>query len=97
MKWNYERPQCVCCDCVAVCHSVFPTLCVLQESLKVEMALTEAKFESAQRSLEADLQAQMEKKVSGWGWGVGGDFVTCFMSACPSLRSLGRRLLAPKS
>ena len=37
--------------------------CLMQESLKVEMALTEAKFESAQRSLEADLQAQMEKKV----------------------------------
>ena len=69
----------------------------------MEMALTEAKFESAQRSLEADLQAQMEKKVSGCWWGLwevgggGGDFVTCFMSACPSLHSLGRRLLAPKS
>ena len=44
--------------------SSFPSwVCVSQESLKVEMALTEAKFESAQRSLEADLQAQMEKKV----------------------------------
>ena len=52
----------------------------------MEMALTEAKFESAQRSLEADLQAQMEKKVSGcwWGrWGVwrgggGGGFCDMF-------------------
>lgn len=48
--------------------------CLMQESLKVEMALTEAKFESAQRSLEADLQAQMEKKVRAL-W-------LCFFSIC---------------
>lgn len=35
-----------------------------QESLKVEMSITEAKYESAQRSLEADLHSQMEKEVS---------------------------------
>nr|KAG5698474.1 hypothetical protein BaRGS_022004 [Batillaria attramentaria] len=35
-----------------------------KESLKVEMAITEAKFESAQRSLEADMHAQMEREIS---------------------------------
>ena len=34
--------------------------------MKVEMALMEAKFESAQRSLEADLHAQMEREVRKW-------------------------------
>ncbi|XP_070173359.1 nucleoprotein TPR-like isoform X2 [Littorina saxatilis] len=35
-----------------------------KESLKVEMALTEAKFESAHRALEADLHSHMEKKLA---------------------------------
>lgn len=31
--------------------------------MKVEMGIMEAKFESSQRSLEADLQSKMEKEV----------------------------------
>ena len=36
----------------------------LKESLKVEMGIMEAKFESAQRTLEAELASQMEKEVN---------------------------------
>ncbi|XP_048246896.1 uncharacterized protein LOC124118077 [Haliotis rufescens] len=35
-----------------------------KESLKVEMAILEAKFESSQRKMEADLHSQMEKEIS---------------------------------
>ncbi|KAK3095311.1 hypothetical protein FSP39_013099 [Pinctada imbricata] len=35
-----------------------------KESLKVEMGIMEAKFESAQRSLEADLHSHMEKEIA---------------------------------
>ncbi|GFN91519.1 centrobin [Plakobranchus ocellatus] len=35
-----------------------------KESQKVEMSIMEAKFESAQRKLEADLHAQMEKEIA---------------------------------
>ncbi|XP_059171227.1 uncharacterized protein LOC131952514 isoform X2 [Physella acuta] len=35
-----------------------------KESQKVEMAIMEAKFESAQRKLETDLHAQMEKEIA---------------------------------
>ncbi|KAK6167227.1 hypothetical protein SNE40_021311 [Patella caerulea] len=35
-----------------------------KESLKVEMSIMEAKYESAARKLEADLQSQMEKEIS---------------------------------
>ncbi|KAH9509432.1 hypothetical protein Btru_045876 [Bulinus truncatus] len=35
-----------------------------KESQKVEMAILEAKFETAQRKLEADLHAQMEKEIA---------------------------------
>ncbi|WAR28879.1 CNTRB-like protein, partial [Mya arenaria] len=35
-----------------------------KESLKVEMGIMEAKFENAQRVLEADLHADMEKQIS---------------------------------
>ncbi|CAL1547612.1 unnamed protein product [Lymnaea stagnalis] len=35
-----------------------------KESQKVEMAIMEAKFESAQRKLEADLHSQMEKEIA---------------------------------
>ena len=85
---------------VWLCHSAFPILCVLQESLKVEMALTEAKFESAQRSLEADLQAQMEKKVSGCWWGLwevgGGGFCDVFY-VCLSISALPwQKIACPK-
>ena len=34
-----------------------------KESMKVEMGIMEAKFESAQRTLEAELASQMEKEV----------------------------------
>ena len=36
---------------------------IFQESMKVEMGIMEAKFENAQRVLEADLQSTMEKQV----------------------------------
>ncbi|VDI38577.1 centrobin [Mytilus galloprovincialis] len=35
-----------------------------KESLKVEMGIMEAKFESSQRTLEAELASQMEKEIS---------------------------------
>lgn len=36
--------------------------------MKVEMGIMEAKFESSQRSLEADLQSKMEKEVRSIIW-----------------------------
>lgn len=51
-KYMYILLKCVFC------------CCFFQESLKVEMGIMEAKFESAQRTLEAELASQMEKEVS---------------------------------
>lgn len=52
------------CDIILSIFCIIFGLINFQESLKVEMSITEAKYESAQRSLEADLHSQMEKEVS---------------------------------
>ena len=38
-------------------------LLLLQESLKVEMGLTEARLENSKRKLESDLRSELERQV----------------------------------
>lgn len=50
--------------------------------MKVEMGIMEAKFESSQRSLEADLQSKMEKEVRSIIWLLYFDCKSRFFGYC---------------
>ncbi|GFS27679.1 centrobin [Elysia marginata] len=67
MKKKKETAELECADLKAEMKKVVLDMEQLlreKESQKVEMSIMEAKFESAQRKLEADLHAQMEKEIA---------------------------------
>jgi len=66
------------CDIGLFCLRVIAVtglmLCILlccvgiQDSLKVELSLAEARVESSRRKIEAEMQMRLEQQVSGWNF-----------------------------